>query len=245
MKELEDYSWFPQIFRRYQADYIGSLVKWLSVYRPIVVELEHLIGSSHPQFMQDLCSGSGIPAIYMQHHVKNIPQTMLSDKYSHKAFRDDPQMIYIRQSTDAITLTPLPRICYTMYNAFHHFSREEQKELVRKMAESKNPFLFAEILQPGILTLIRIVLASTILQLLTAPFVKPFSLKRLCFTYIVPVNVLIVLIDGIISVFKSRSANYYRRAFKDMANSEFEISVGQYNSWKGGLIFIKGNPVNS
>jgi len=245
MKELEDHSWFPPTFRRYQADYIGSLVKWLSVYRPVVPELEQLVATAHPLFMQDLCSGSGIPAVYMQKHVKNIPQTMLSDKFPSKQFRDNPQMIYIRQSTDVLALEPLPRICYTMYNAFHHFTDEQQKELANKMAENKNPFLFVEILQPGILTMIRVILASTVLQLLTAAFVKPFSLKRLFFTYIVPVNLFTVLFDGIISVFKSRSASYYRRSLQKLSIHEFEITLGQYNNWKGSLIFIKGSPVQS
>ena len=243
MKELEDYSWFPTVFRRYQADYIGSTVKWLSVYRPVARELEQLVVATRPLFIQDLCSGSGIPALYMQHQVKNIPQTMLSDKYPDRAFKDNLQLVYIRESTDALVLLPQPCLCYTMYNAFHHFSSDQQKELVGKLAASKNAFLFVEILQPGILSMIRVVFASTILQLVTAPFVKPFSLKRLFFTYVIPVNLLTVLYDGIISVFKSRSAKYYRKLVQDISSYEFEISVGQYNNWKGALIFIKGNPV--
>lgn len=245
MKELEDHSWFPTILRRYQADYIGSLVKWLSIYRPLVSELKQLVTSTQPHFIQDLCSGSGIPARYMQAYVKNIPATVLSDKYPDKSFKDEPKLLYVKQSTDAWKLIPQPGVFYTMYNSFHHFNSDEQRAIVKKMAENKTPFLFAEILQPGVLTMIRIIFASTILQLLTAAFIKPFSLKRLFFTYIIPLNLLTVLFDGIISVFKSGSANHYRKLLQDLSNSDFEISVGQYNSWKGMLIFIKGNPVQS
>ncbi len=245
IKELEDYNWFPTIFRRYQADYIGSLVKWLSVYQPLVSQLEQLVDSTRPEIIQDLCSGSGIPAIYIRERGKNIPQTILSDKYPDLSFKDDPKLTYLKTSIDALELIPQPGICYTMYNAFHHFSSAEQKELVRKMGANRNAFLFAEILQPGILIMIRIIFASTILQLFTAPFIKPFSISRLFFTYIIPVNLLTVLYDGIISVFKSGSANYYRRLLEELSNDEFEISVGEYNNWKGSLIFIKGNPAKS
>ena len=243
MKEIEDYSWFPTTFRRYQADYIGSMVKWLSVYRPVVSELEQVIEATQPLFIQDLCSGSGIPAVYMQDHVKNIPPAALSDKFPYRSFRDKPKSIYIRTPTDVLTLVPQPGFCYTMYNAFHHFSSVEKKELVKTLAANKNAFLFTEILQPGVLSMIRVVFVSTILQVFTAPFVKPFSLKRLFFTYIIPVNLLTVLYDGIVSVFKSRSANYYRRLLGDVAKNDFTIAVGQYNNWKGSLTFIKGTPL--
>jgi hypothetical protein len=245
IKELEDYSWFPQLLRRYQADYIGSIVKWLEVYRPLITELEQLIEVIHPQIIQDLCSGSGIPAIYMQKHVKNISQTILSDKYPNGFLKNDSESTYIKESTDALELIPLRGVCYTMYNSFHHFSAVEQKELVKKMTVNKNAFLFAEILQPGILTTIRIIFAATILQLFTAPFVKPFSLKRLLFTYIIPVNLLTVLYDGVISVLKSRSYNYYRHLVEDISDNDFTVSVVRYHNWKGALIFIKGNPAQS
>ena len=244
MKELEDHSWFPTMFRRYQAEYIGSMVKWLGVYRPLVSELERLVESTRPQFIQDLCSGSGIMAIYIQKHVSNIPQTILSDKFPDASFKNDANLTYLKKSIDVIWLIPDPQICYTMYNAFHHFSSDQQKELVSKMALRKSPFLFAEILQPGVLTVLRIIFAATILQLFTAPFIKPFSLKRLFFTYIIPVNLLTVLYDGIISVFKSRSAHFYRRLLEGASDDNFLVTIAQYNNWKGTLLFIKGTPVN-
>jgi len=245
IKELEDYSWFPPMFRRYQAEYIGSLVIWLRIYRPLVSELEQLVRSTRPQFIQDLCSGSGIPAIYVQKQMKNIPQTMLSDKFPDTSFNDNANLTYLKKSIDAIWVVPDPHICYTMYNAFHHFSSDQQKEMVNKMAVRKSPFLFAEILQPGVLTTIRIIFAATILQLFTAPFIKPFSLKRLFFTYIIPVNLLTVLYDGIISVFKSRPAHYYRKLLEGSSDNGFVITIGQYNNWQGNLVFIKGTPAKA
>jgi len=50
--------------------------------------------------------------------------------------------------------------------------------------------------------------------LLLAPFVKPFSLGRLFFTYVVPVNVLTITWDGVISVLRARTAEQYRSQFE-------------------------------
>ena len=243
IKELEDYSWFPPLLRRYQMDYIGSLVSWLGVYRPLIPVAAQMVNVNDPVIVQDLCSGSGIPAIYMQHQVKLILKTLLSDKYPVIAFANSEELEYIKLPVDVLALIPQHRICYTMYNGFHHFSPGDQAALIKKMVEGRNGFLFAEILEPRIFTMIKILLTATLLQVFTAPFIKPFSLKRLFFTYIIPVNLFTVLYDGIISVIRSGSVNQYRKLFEELSSDDFEVAVGRFNNWKGPVIYIKGNPL--
>lgn len=243
IKELEDYKWFPALLRRYQADYIGSLVSWLDIYRPLVPVLQELTDTGKPELIQDICSGSGMPAIYMQRSMKKSSQTILSDKYPNAGFLNSNEIEYLQTSVDVLLLSPQPGICYTMYNSLHHFSANDQKMLIGKMALNKNCFLFAEILHPGIFTMIKIVLTTTLLQLFTAPFIKPFSLLRLLFTYIIPFNVLTSLYDGIISVIRSGSINHYRNLFAVLSTNDFEVSVCHYSNWKGKVIYIKGGPV--
>ena len=243
IKELEDYSWFPPLLRRYQMDYIGSLVSWLRVYRPLMPVVAQMVNADHGVMIQDLCSGSGIPAIYIQQHIKHFPKTLLSDKYPDPAFTDAAELEYIKSPVDVLALIPQHGICYTMYNSIHHLSPGDQITLVKKMIASRNNFLFAEILEPGIFTMIKIILSATLLQLFTAPFIKPFSLKRLFFTYIIPFNLFTVLYDGIISVIKSGSVNRYRKLFERLSTNDFEVSVGRFNNWKGPVIYIKGNPL--
>lgn len=243
IKELEDYKWFPALLRRYQADYIGSLVQWLNIYQPLAPVLEELTDIGRSAMIQDICSGSGIPAIHMQQTMRKKIKTILSDKYPDTVFLNSNEAQYLQMSTDALLLNPQPGICYTMYNSLHHFSANDQKALIEKMALNKNCFLFAEILQPGIFTMIKIVLTTTLLQLFTAPFIKPFSLLRLLFTYIIPVNLFTSLYDGIISVIRSGSINHYRNLFAALSTNDFEVSVGHYSNWKGKVIYIKGGPV--
>ncbi len=243
IRELEDYNWFPSMLRRFQMDYIGSLVTWLKLYQPLVPVLQQLTEANQIFIIQDICSGSGIPATAMQHTVKNISNTVLSDKYPDASFINSDTIAYLKASTDVLLLVPQPAICYTMYNGFHHFSNDEQKELVKKMAFAKSVFLFAEILEPVFFTMIKIIFASTLLQLFAAPFIQPFSLSRLFFTYIIPVNVFTGLYDGIISVMKSKSVKQYRKLLDGISGTDFEITVKKHNHWKGSVVSIKGNPV--
>jgi hypothetical protein len=51
--------------------------------------------------------------------------------------------------------------------------------------------------------------------LVFTPFIRPLSLRRIFFTYILPVNLITITYDGIISVLKSRTADQYRSLFAE------------------------------
>jgi hypothetical protein len=242
IKELEDYNWFPKIFRRFQLEYIGSIILWSRFYQPLVPVIKLLMKENDIHTVQDLCSGSGMPAVFMQQQLNGDCKTVLSDKFPEQSFIDSAPIQYLKKETDVLSLLPERNTCYTMYNAFHHFTAAEKKQIVQQFQNADAPFVIAEILQPGLLTLIKIILTTTVLQLLTAPFVQPFSLLRLLFTYIIPVNLFTVTYDGIISVLKSKSEKQYQLFIKKMGNDSYTITVDRYSSWKGAVICIKGNP---
>jgi hypothetical protein len=238
VKELEDYSWFPGIIRCYQAEFIGSVTTWLDIYQPIIPEVEDLVAQNHSDLIQDLCSGSGIPANYIRKYGRSLPRFILSDKYPRPFLKREN---YLPAPVDVLNFHADTNTCYTMFNAFHHFGDDQQKEIIEKIMKARTAFLFVEILQPGLLSMLRVIITAAILQLLTAPFVKPFSLGRLFFTYIIPVNIFTVLYDGIISVFRSRSSSRYRSMFEKLSSENYKVSVDKYSSWKTTLICIKGS----
>lgn len=129
-----------------------------------------------------------------------------------------------------------------MFNAFHHFSTAQQKEVVQNMALNGAPFLIAEILEPGLLNVIKIFFTGTVIQLLTAPFVRPFSTGRLLFTYLIPVNLFTVVYDGIISVMRSKTAAQYQNELQGVSTGLYNITVSRVNNWKGNIVCIKGEP---
>ena len=240
IKELEDYSWFPETFRRFQAEFIGSFVQWFNIYRPLLPEISQMLKSSRTGSVQDLCSGSGLPAIYIQRQLNEKYQLSLSDKYPPVSFKNQATLNYLAQSTDLLVFEPTSDSLYTMFNSFHHFSPIEQQVIIRKMVMAKSSFIIAEILEPGIFNGLKIFFTTTILQLMLTPFVQPFSLQRLLFTYLIPVNLITVTYDGIISVVKSATLQQYRKRFEKEGHKEFEVSVHKICNWKGGIIYIKG-----
>jgi hypothetical protein len=244
LKELEDYNWFPKILRRWQTEFIGSVAVWINLYKPLVPVLNKMIADNNIIHLQDCCSGSGIPAMYIHNKLAVQMSLLLTDKYPDEWFENKPPVIYSLHSVDVLQIQPAKNILYTMYNAFHHFSAEQQQDILQKMAANKTSFLIAELLEPKLINIIKIFFTTTLVQIFTAPFVQPFSLKRLFFTYIIPVNLFTITYDGIISVIKSKTAGQYKMLVENISTPNYTITVSRVKNIKGNVVYIKGEPSN-
>ncbi|MEO8732750.1 MAG: hypothetical protein ABI373_00330, partial [Flavobacteriales bacterium] len=161
----------------------------------------------------DLCSGSGEPAISVFEHSTCFTRLTLTDLYPRSSFPSTGMVTYDPRPVDAKTMEIFPGACYTMFNAFHHFTDSEKVGLVHRLRGAGNEAFLVEVLEPTALCLAKVLVATTVGTLLFMPFVRPFSFARLFFTYIVPINVLTIAWDGVISVFRSRSLAQYRALF--------------------------------
>ena len=94
---------------------------------------------------------------------------------------------------------------YSIFNAFHHFTSEQQKQLFKKMKEERASCIIAEVLEPTWICFLQVTLAAFIVQPLTAWAIQPLSIVRMITTYIIPVQLITVAWDGWLSVLKSKS----------------------------------------
>jgi ubiquinone/menaquinone biosynthesis C-methylase UbiE len=245
VKELEDYDWFPRLLRRFQVDFIGTIVKWFAVYQPLTVVLKQLLQQNNLRQITDCCSGSGAPAMYMQQQLKGAAQTVLTDKFPQQLYQSTEGIVYKNESFDVLQLQPDAQQLYTMYNSFHHFSTTEQEKILQQFAGKRTAFIIAEILQPNVFTLFKIVFTTTIGQLLLTPFIKPFSLVRLFFTYLLPVNIITMTYDGIVSVLKSKSVKQYQQLAERISITAYTVTVNNLKSSTASLIYITGTPLQT
>lgn len=215
MIELEDQPWFPALLRNFQTEHIGHIVSHWPVYDAFLAHLRSVPSSSLR--LTDLCSGSGEPAITVFERSGRFTHLTLTDKYPRTSFINRPHMIYEQRSMDARTMPVRADTCYTLFNAFHHFTDQEKVEMVRRLRSQGGGAYVVEILEPTVACFFKVLLATTIGTVVLAPFVKPFSIKRLFFTWILPVNVITIAWDGLVSVLRSRSVRYYRWLLKNEA----------------------------
>lgn len=234
MKELEDQPWFPARFRNAQTAFIGFVVARFGIYKPFTAWLKSA-GLQH-RSMFDLCSGSGEPAVGIYKQSQLFSTLTLSDKFPPGGYAEQADIHYLPESADVTEMQFSNGHCYTMFNALHHFSDSEKKTISGKIIRSGSEAVFAEILQPNIICMLKVVLATTAGVWLLTPFVRPLSFSNLFFTYLLPVNVLSITYDGVVSVLKSRSESQYRKLFSDMGE---RVEVARSGTLLAPLVLIR------
>ncbi len=222
---------------------IGHLVKVLGVYRKVPALVDALVKQHDLVAVVDLCSGSGIPAMYIQQRLSASVPFLLTDKYPQQ-IHPAPLVHYATESADIFDLTPEKDKLYTMFNAFHHFTDVEKLAIIDQFKRNKATLLVVEILTPNLWSLVQVAFASLVLQILIAPFIKPFSWVRLLLTYVLPINLLTVWVDGIISVFKSRTKMQYNQLFRELNDPTYAVETSVLFSFPTQLIVIQANPID-
>ena len=129
-----------------------------------------------------------------------------------------------------------------MFLSFHHFKPEQGVEILQNAVNSNQPIGIFEIQDRSVPSIIAMLL-SPISVLLTTPFIKPFSLLRLLFTYIIPIIPIIVLWDGVVSSLRTYSVDEMQQLIKSVENNEnFDWHIEKKKAKMGFVIYTIGIP---
>ena len=240
LKELEDYPWFPSRLRKMQLEFVGWISVQLRLYRPVLQLLNKF--PSHEWL--DLGSGSGWPAFYIQKNASPQIHYALSDLYPDSVSDEVKKSVKIQNDPlNLLEFEPEQGKQYTLFNAFHHFTPEQQFQLIKKMKEAKAGCIIAEVLEPSLMSFIQVSLAAFVVQPLTVWAIRPFSMVRLLTTYIIPIQLITVAWDGWLSVLKSKSRQSYHKLLGGLAGEEYSIEIMRIPQLQGNLIVIIAKPI--
>ncbi len=241
LKELEDYPWFPSYLRKMQLEYVGWISIHLKLYQPILKLLQHFPSNN----WIDLASGSGWPALYLQESTSPRIHYKLTDLYPDSVSNEVKKYVEFElESLDLLKFQPQAGKQYSLFNAFHHFTSEQQKEIIKKMKVAKASCIITEVLEPTLLCFIQVTLAAFIIQPLTAWAIKPFSFLRIITTYILPIQLITVAWDGWLSVLKSKTIKQYKELVSGLTDHQYTIEVKAIKQLRGNLIIILAQPIS-
>jgi hypothetical protein len=228
--ELEDLPAFPSVLRRQQVEFIGWLVDHFGIYAPAVPLLSAALVRTGNAHVTDLGSGSGGPIQYLARHpgLSHV-QFLLTDRYPAPTTTGSKHVSWHTYPVDALSPNAPGDGLLTLFNAFHHFTPVQQEQLVQLHA-SRGLIVF-EVLQPTLFSFLKILFTTTIGQLLLAPFVRPFRWERLLFTYILPINLLTIPWDGLVSVLRSDHATALVQRFRTAAPVGHTLDGGTAGPW--------------
>jgi hypothetical protein len=240
LKELEDYPWFPSYLRKMQLEFVGWISVQLKLYRPVLDEMKKF---PHKNWT-DLASGSGWPAFYLQKNASHQVHYTLSDLYPDSVSNEVKKQVEVAlEPLNLMEFQPESEKQYSIFNAFHHFTSEQQKQLINKMKEAKASCIIAEVLEPTWICFLQVTLAAFIVQPLTAWAIKPFSIERIITTYLIPIQLITVAWDGWLSVLKSKTVKQYKELLSDFADHQYSIEIKRIQQLQGNLIIIIAQPI--
>jgi hypothetical protein len=246
--EFEDQNWFPTFLRNYGTDFLQFLSNKTKLYKPIVPIIEKGLQNSKTNRIIDLGSGGGGGLIWLNSELKkNIPdlKILLTDFYPNiPAFkltkRKADNFEYVETPVDARNVPAELNGLRTQFLSLHHFRKNDAIQILQNAIDTNNPIAIFEAQERSIPSILAMIF-SPISVLLTTPFIRPFKLGRIIFTYLIPVVPLFVLWDGIVSSLRTYSIKEMNGLVENLNGTEnYDWKINKVKSGPGVVLYLLG-----
>lgn len=235
--ELEDQPWFPALIRDLATDYLQFVEAKARLHRPVVPLLANALRETGATTVIDLCAGGGGPVVALHHELSEAGvdvRIVLTDRYpNHSAFEQLARSPGIEGHPTPVDATNVPSHLVgfrTVFNAFHHFKPDDAIAVLRSAVNARQPIGIFEIPERTVTMILTTLIMVPILVLLTTPFIRPFRLERLLFTYLIPLVPITCLWDGFVSML---------RAYTPRELEALQSRLGEVNyNWVAGQVSI-------
>ena len=250
--EFEDQKWFPGFLRNYGTDFLQFLSNKTKMYQPIIpIILKGLKATDNNQVI-DLASGGGGGLIWLNAELrKDNPdlKIILTDYYPNlpafqytKAAADNFE--YLDQPVDARDVPKDLKGLRTQFLSLHHFRPKDAQRILQNAIDSGSPIALFEGQERSVPSILAM-LFSPLSVLLTTPFISPFKIGRIFFTYLLPIVPLFVLWDGLVSSLRTYSVKEMNELVKSLNGAEnYHWDIGKVKSGPGAILFLLGTPLS-
>lgn len=251
--EFGDQNWFPLFLKHYDTDFLAFLSQATKMYVSILPLLEKSLHSNRTTNIIDLCSGSGGNWRWLSKALqKNHPKlkVTLTDYFPNKtAFtslqKETNNLYFYPQAVDARKVPQELEGLRTLFLSFHHFTAKEAQEILQNAIDTNSGIAIFEAQERSLPSLLAMLFSPLTLFVVT-PFIRPFELRRLLFTYLIPILPLVVLWDVIVSALRTYSVPEMRALVEGLTNREkLDWEIGSIKSGPGKLLYLIGNTTSN
>lgn len=246
--EFEDQKWFPTFFRNYGTDFLQFLSNKTKMYKPIIPILKKGLKKGGTNQIVDLGSGGGGGLIWLNSELKkDIPdlKIILTDFYPNiPAFKLTKQKAnnfeFIENPIDARNVPTELKGMRTQFLSLHHFKPTDAKQILQNAIDNSSSIAIFEAQERSLPSIIAMIF-SPLSVLLTTPFIRPFKIGRIFFTYIIPVVPLFVLWDGIVSSLRTYSVKEMNELVKDLnGTDQYDWEINKVKSGPSIVLYLLG-----
>lgn len=245
--EIHEQPWCPAAIRDGATDYLRFIAAFARQYRYVVPLLRRGLLASGSERIVDLCSGGGGPWPQLQrelHAALPAPAPILltdlhpNQAAAHMPIRGQPYIRFVPKSVDATHIPAELTGFRTLFTAFHHFPPQDARRILQDAVDQGQGIgVFEQTARTPLALLIMLVLPW--LALLAAPFVRPFRLDRLFWTYLIPLIPFVLCFDGIVSCLRT----YTLAEMRALTASLRPPASGAHYRWEIGTVPSPLSPI--
>ena len=235
--EFEDLEWLPQVWRDQITELLHHQIASRGIYRAIVPLIVETLNATKTDRIVDLGSGSGGDIVGLHEAIdaacgKEIA-VRLSDKFPNlEAFKrieaaTGGRVGHIARSVDATNVPGDVTGLRTMFTAFHHLPPQLAAKILSDAVRSRSPILVAEFTERTLFNVVRAALLGPLIALFDSAFIRPFGLKRLLWTYLVPVTPLLYSWDAVASHIRTYSVDELDELTAGLTETGYTWRAGQ------------------
>ncbi len=250
--EFEDFSWFPDFIRDGGTDFLGFILNLTKFYEPTIETLENIIKTTKHRQILDLCSGNGGPieSISQKLNPQLDIKIVLSDKYpnipAYKKLKQasNNKIDYDSQSLDVLQMDAKTKGIRTMFSAIHHFKPNDVRAIFKNVINSEMPVCIFDSGDKHVGTIFSILFFHPILFFFCTPFIRPFKLSRVIFTYCIPIIPIYTIWDGIVSILRLYNPKELMKIATSIdTNRSYHWECGKLRNKIGfSIMYLTGQP---
>ena len=247
--EFEDQKWFPTFLRNYGTDFLQFLSNKTKMYKPIIPILKKGLKKSGTNQIIDLCSGGGGGLIWLNSELKkDIPdlKIILTDFYPNipafKFIKNKAENFeFIEKPIDARNVPTELKGLRTQFLSLHHFKPKDAKQILQNVIDTNSSIAIFEGQERSIPSVLAM-LFSPLSVLFTTPFIIPFKIGRIIFTYLIPIVPVFVLWDGIVSLLRTYSVKEMKELVEDLNGTEkYNWEINKVKSGPSVILYLLGS----
>ncbi|WP_242926864.1 class I SAM-dependent methyltransferase [Pontibacter vulgaris] len=251
--ELEDQAWFPHIIRQGMLDFLRFMISKLKAYEAAIPLLEELLFKTNQRHITDLCSGAGGGIAGIQQDLSQRSgtpvQVTLTDLYpnisAYKYLQEQSEgaLKFIAQPVDATNVPESITGVRTIFSSFHHFCPKQAQAILQDAADKRAAIGIFEGASKSWFELILFVLTFPVIILVVTPFIRPFKLSRLFFTYLIPLIPIGILWDGVVSLLRIYTPQMLQQMAQKVNAPSYTWRAGKAGNRPGKhVIYLIGYP---
>jgi len=246
--EFEDQKWFPTFLRNYGTDFLQFLSNMTKMYKPIIPIIIKGLQKSKTNQIIDLGSGGGGGLIWLNSELKNeIPdlKIILTDFYPNiPAFKFTKEKAdnfeYVEKPVDARNVPEELKGLRTQFLSLHHFKPKDAKLILQDAIDTGSSIAIFEGQERSVPSILAM-LFSPISVLLATPFIRPFKIGRIIFTYLIPIVPLFVIWDGIVSSLRTYSVKEMNALVENLNGTEnYDWEIDKVKSGPSIVLYLLG-----